>query len=178
MRVNNLDLAVIGGALERGRADINTFAIHKRVDGDLNLSTGSPMFKAEVTHGDRSSTIAIDVAPSFGGQGLAPDPLQFMLAALGACYASTLATIAAMEGFSLRAVSVTAELDANVASVYEMGDAPLMERISVLVSVDADADDQTLDRWQTAARTKCPFVFTIANPIALTTRVQRLAISS
>lgn len=39
--------------------------------------------------------------------------------------------------------------------------------------VSADVDDATPARWQDAARAKCPFVYTILNPIPLTTTVER-----
>ncbi|SDC05147.1 hypothetical protein GA0111570_11616 [Raineyella antarctica] len=48
-----------------------------------------------------------------------------------------------------------------------------MEQISVSVQVAADVDDATLARWQDAARAKCPFVYTVVNPITLTTTVER-----
>lgn len=37
----------------------------------------------------------------------------------------------------------------------------------------ADVDDATLARWQDAARAKCPLAYTIANPIPLTTTIER-----
>jgi uncharacterized OsmC-like protein len=55
-----------------------------------------------------------------------------------------------------------------------MGDGPLMEQISVTVKVGGDVDDDSLARWQQAAREKCPFAFTIINAVPLHTRVERL----
>ena len=173
MRLNNLDLDVLGGVMERGRSDTSVFRMHKRVEGRWSFDAGAPGFTASVQHGSVTTELQVDVAPGFGGQGLAPDPLQYMLAGLGACYAATLVTIAATEGIALDAVSVVAEQDVNVAAVYDLGDAPLMEQISVSVKVAAGVDDATLTRWQDEARAKCPFVYTVTNPIPLTTTVSR-----
>lgn len=173
MRLNNLDLDVLAGVMERGRADASVFRLHKRVEGRWSFTAGEPAYTASVQHGSTATDLHVDVAPGFGGQGVAPDPLQYLLAGLGACYAATLVTIAATEGVTLDAVSVVAEQDVNVAAVYDAGDAPLMEQISVTVHVTADVDDATLDRWQDAARAKCPFVYTILHPISLTTTVDR-----
>ena len=173
MGLNNLNLDVLGDVLERGRTDASAFRLHKRVEGRWSFTPGEPAFTASVPHGGASTDLHVDIAPGFGGQGLAPDPLQYLLTGLAACYASTLVTIAATEGIALASLTVVAEQDVNVAAVYDAGDAPLMEQVSVTVQVVADVDDATLARWQDAARAKCPFAYTIVNPIPLTTTVER-----
>lgn len=87
--------------MERGRTDASVFRLHKRVEGRWSFTAGEPAYTASVSHGDATTDLHVDIAPGFGGQGLAPDPLQYLLAGLGACYASTLVTIAATEGVAL-----------------------------------------------------------------------------
>lgn len=174
MKLNGIDMAVIGGAVERGRTDPGVFRMHKRVEGTWSFAEGTPAFTTTVSHGSRTTELTVDIAPGFGGGGHAPDPLQFMLAGLGACYAATVVTVATMEGVELTELTVVAEQDVDVAAVYEMGNEPLMEQITVTVRLSGDVDDATLERWQQAAREKCPFAFTIINPVPLHTRVVRL----
>ncbi|NMM30063.1 MAG: OsmC family protein [Cellulomonas sp.] len=173
MRKNNLDLGVLASVVERGQSDPGVFKMHKRVEGSWNFAEGTPAYTASMVHGERTTSLTVDVAPGFGGGGLAPDPLQYMLTGLGACYAATVVTVAAMEGVDLTALSVVAEQDVDVARVYDMGDGPLMEQISVTVTVATDVSDDTLARWQQAAREKCPFAFTVINAIPLHTVVRR-----
>ncbi|HEY5434054.1 MAG TPA: OsmC family protein [Candidatus Limnocylindrales bacterium] len=174
MKQNNIDMAVLGSVVERGQTDPRVFRMHKRIEGTWSFAEGTPAFTTTVAHGARTTEIAVDIAPGFGGAGLAPDPLQYMLAGLGACYAATVVTIAAMEGVELLELRVVAEQDVDVSRVYDMGDAPLMEQISVTVKIGGEIDDEALTRWQQAAREKCPFAFTIINPVPLLTRVERL----
>lgn len=171
--MNNLNLGVLADVMQRGQTDPSVFSMHKRIEGDWDLTVGRPAFTATVAHGQASSVLNVDIAPGFGGQGLAPDPLQYLLTGLGACYAATVVTLASMEGATIQRLHVTAEQDVNVSAVYDMGDAPLMEQITVSLAITADVDDETLTRWQDAARAKCPFVYTIANPIPLTTTITR-----
>jgi len=174
MKKNNLDLGVLARVVERGQSDPAVFQMHKRVEGTWSFVEGSPAYTASMSHGDRSTVLSVDVAPGFGGGGLAPDPLQYMLTGLGACYAATVVTVASMEGVDLTELSVVAEQDVDVARVYDMGDGPLMEQITVTVKVATDVDDAGLARWQQAARDKCPFAFTIMNAVPLHTLVERL----
>ena len=173
MRKNNLDLGVMAGVVERGRSDPGVFTMHKRVAGTWSFVEGTPAYTASMAHGELTSVLSVDVAPGFGGSGLAPDPLQYLLTGLGACYAATVVTVAALEGVDLSALSVVAEQDVDVARVYDLGDGPLIEQITVTVTVATDVDDQTLARWQQTAREKCPFAFTVINAIPLRTVVQR-----
>lgn len=173
MKKNNLDLGVLAGVVERGQADPAVFKMHKRVEGSWSFVEGRPAYSASMTHGDGSTVLSVDIAPGFGGSGLAPDPLQYLLTGLGACYAATVVTVASMEGIDLTELSVVAEQDVDVARVYDMGDGPLMEQITVTVKVAADVDDATLARWQQVARDKCPFAFTIVNAVPLHTVVER-----
>jgi uncharacterized OsmC-like protein len=158
MKKNNLDLGVLAGVVERGQSDPGVFKMHKRVEGAWSFAEGTPAYTASMVHGERTTSLSVDVAPGFGGGGLAPDPLQYMLTGLSACFAATV---------------VTAEQDVDVARVYDMGDGPLMEQITVTVKVATDVSDDTLARWQQAAREKCPFAFTVINAIPLHTVVER-----
>lgn len=174
MKKNNLDLGVLAGVMERGQSDTSVFTMHKRVEGIWSFAEGTPAYTASMTHGDRTTELSVDIAPGFGGGGLAPDPLQYLLTGLGACYAATVVTVASMEGVDLTELTVVAEQDVDVARVYDMGDGPLMKQITVTVKVATDVDDDTLARWQQVARDKCPFAFTIINAVPLHTTVERL----
>ncbi|MHB1064654.1 MAG: OsmC family protein [Georgenia sp.] len=173
MRKNNLDLGVLGSVVERGQSDPGVFKMHKRVKDSWSFAEGTPAYTASMAHGEHTTSLSVDVAPGFGGSGLAPDPLQYMLTGLGACYAATVVTVAAMEGVDLTELSVVAEQDVDVARVYDMGVGPLIEQMTVTVTVGTDVSDDTLARWQQAAREKCPFVFTVINAVPLRTVVQR-----
>lgn len=173
MQGNGLNLGRLAEVMERGQSDASVFTMHKQVEGQWHFGTDAPAFTTTVAHGERSTSLSVDVAPGFGGNGIAPDPLQYLLTGLAACFSATVVTLASMEGVELEALSASANIDLDVASVYGMGEQSLVSGIAVQVRVTADVDDATLVRWQDTARAKCPFAFTIANPIPLTTIVKR-----
>lgn len=173
MKRNNVNLYAIATLADRLRADPAAVRVQRRVEGTWHLDDGSPQFTATVAHGEHASVLQGDLAASFGGSGLAPDPLQYMLFGLAACYTATVVTIASTEGVDLRAVHAVAENSVDVSRVFGIGDGPLVDRVSVRVAVSGAADDAQLARWAAAARERCPFAFTIAHAIALETRVER-----
>ncbi len=173
MKKNNVNLAAVGALAERVKMDPSAAKLQKRVEGTWSFREGSPQFTATVAHGDRTSLLQADMPVPFGGAGAAPDPLQYMLFGLAACYTATLVMIASMEGVDLGEVKAIAENAVDASRVFGVGDRPLVERVSVRVSVKAPVDDARLARWEQAARESCPFAFTIANAVPLETRVDR-----
>lgn len=173
MTRNNVNLAAVAALAERAGSEPSAARLQKRVEGIWSHRAGSPQFSATLGHGSGSSVLSADMAMPFGGGGLAPDPLQYMLFGLAACYTATLVMIASLEGVDLGEVKAVAENVVDVSKVFGLADRPLVERISVRVSVAAKVDDATLARWAEGARAKCPFAFTIANAVPLETRVER-----
>lgn len=173
MKLNNVNLATIGTLAERAKADVSVLRMQKRVDGAWSSADGTPQFSATLAHAAGETVLRADMAPGFGGGGLAPDPLQYMLFGLAACYSATLVMLASMEGVTLDEVRATAENSVDSAKVFGFGTGPLVERVSVKVTVRTSADDASLSRWEQAAREKCPFAFTVANAVPLETRVTR-----
>ena len=173
MKSNGIDLTVLAGVLERGRQDPAALKMDKRVEGTWNFAAGAPAFTATVAHGKQTSTLHVDIAPGFGGAGLAPDPLQCMLLGPGSCDAAAVVTIAAMENIEISDLRVIAASHADMSRVYDIADNPLIERVSVIVKVAADVDDDTLSRWQLSAWDKCPFAYTVTNAVPLETHIQR-----
>jgi uncharacterized OsmC-like protein len=170
---NNVNLAAVEALAERARTEPAAVRLQKRVEGSWSLREGTPQFRASVSHGDGASVLQADMAPAFGGGGLAPDPLQYLLFGLAACYTATLVMIASMEGVELGEVRTVAENSVDVSRTLGLGDKPLVERVSVRVTVSAPVDEARLAAWAKAAREGCPFAFTVANAVPLETVVER-----
>lgn len=173
MKLNNVDMSAVGALAERAKQDPAVLRMQKRVEGAWSSGAGTPQFSATVAHGSTQTVLRADMAQPFGGGGLAPDPLQYMLFGLAACYSATVVMLASMEGATLEEVKAVAENSVDSGKVFGFGDRPLVERVSVRVTVRADVDDATLARWAQGAREKCPFAFTVANAVPLETRVER-----
>lgn len=171
--MNNVNLAAVGALAERAKADPLAVRLLKRVEGSWSLRDGTPQFSASVAHGAGGTALVADMAPPFGGGGLAPDPLQYLLFGLAACYTATLVLIASGEGVELQGVHTVAEMAVNAARTFGLGNGALVEKVSVRVTVSAPVDDARLAGWAKAATEACPFAFTVANPIPLVTSVVR-----
>lgn len=106
--------------------------------------TNTP-YKQQITVGNH--TFTADVTPEKGGQDTAPDPHQYLLAALGACTNMTLQMYASRKGWDLKGVSV--ELSEGKSAD---GRTPKIEKN---ISVQGNLTDDQVKRLKSIAEA-CP----------------------
>lgn len=152
-------------------ADPTTAIKRKRVEGEWVFAEGQPQFTATLAFKEGDVTAQSDFPTFLGGYGLAPDPIQYCLYGLAACYVGTFVSVAAAEGVALRSVRVVVENTLNLAKTVGLSAAPIVERVDVTLAVDADASIAKLEELDGIARGRCPGVYCLAHPIAVTTHL-------
>ena len=164
MRRNNIDLDAAAAFAAEVQQDPAKALKQKRVEGAWNLAEGMPQFTAVLEHANGTTTVEADGPPFLGGSGLRPDPVQYCLFGLAACFAQTLASIAAEQGIELRELRVVAENRVNLLKPLGLGEQPVVERVQLTVSASADRD---LGPLIAAAKERCPGVYCLTKPIPL-----------
>ncbi len=173
MKPNNINLPGMMAFVEQATSDPNVLKKQKRVEGIWDFQEGHPQFKATLAYPSGERTLEADLAPFMGGAGLAPDPIQYCLYGLAACFAGTFMSLAAAEGVVLRSLRVVAENQVDLTRPMGLGDKPVVERTSITLIADADADDAKLALLKGLTRERCPGVYCLTNPIPLDTKVTR-----
>src|SRR3989344_4760096 len=108
MKLNNVDIEKAGAFIEEVKQDKSKALKIKRVEGTWNLKEGKVQFTSTLEHAQGSTITEADGPPFLGGSGLKPDPVQYCLFGLAACYAQTFASIAAAKGVELKQLKVAA----------------------------------------------------------------------
>lgn len=167
MKVNNVDVEKVGAFVEEVKKDDSKAVKVKRVEGEWNFEDGMPQFKAGLKHGEGVSVIEADGPPFLGGGGLKPDPVQYCLFGLAACFAQTYASIAVEKGIKLGKLKVAAENKVNLSKALGLSDEPIVEEVKLSVEVSSDAGQDETDEVLESARERCPGVYCLTNPIKL-----------
>ncbi|MBS3053119.1 MAG: OsmC family protein [Candidatus Aenigmarchaeota archaeon] len=162
IKLNNVDTAKAGAFLEEVKADRNKAIKIKRVEGEWNFS--GVQFTATLEHATGKTTVEADGPPIMGGYGLKPDPVQYCLFGLAACYAQTFASIAAEKGIELKQLKITVENNVNLSKSLGLGDEPIVENVKLLVTASGNGD---LKEIESLAKERCPGVYCLTNPIKL-----------
>src|SRR3989338_7787303 len=85
--------------------------------------------KKDKTKALKTKNVEADGPPFMGGSGIKPDPVQYCLFGLAACYAQTFASVAAEKGIKLNKLKVAAENKVNLIKALGLSDEPIVEKV-------------------------------------------------
>ena len=173
MKLNNINLDEAGAFVEEVKADKSKAIKVKRVEGAWSFKGGEPQFASTLEHANGSTIVEADAPPFMGGSGLKPDPVQYCLFGLAACFAQTFASIAAENGIELKKLKVTAENKVNLSRALGLSNEPIVERVKLSVDVLSEADESRLKEIEELAKERCPGVYCLTNPIKLDIEVTK-----
>lgn len=164
--INGVDLAGLSGLAERFGADpseaVVSFTARSRWTGGFESAT-------EVRH---HPPVVVDEPESLGGHDVAPNPVEYVLAALGSCLTVGYAAGASVRGIELRSLEIEIEgvLDLRVFLGLVDGHAGY-ERIEVTTRVESDASAEELEALHQAVVATSPVGHTLQKPVELVTRL-------
>ena len=166
MKINNVNLEKAGAFVEEVKQDKNKALKVKRVEGTWNLESGKVQFTSTLEHPNGRTIVEADGPPFMGGSGIKPDPVQYCLFGLAACYAQTFASIAAEKGIKLKHLKVAAENKVNLSKALGLSNEPIVEKVVLEINASA-SKGENLDEVKKLAEQRCPGVYCLTNAIKL-----------
>ena len=119
----------------------------------------------------RDFSVDVDEPPVLGGTNLAPNPVEYALAALATCQEITYRLHAAALGIPLREVSVKLEGDIDLRGFFAVNDTvrPGFKEIRGTVRFDSPAEPEQLQKLPEVVDAHCPVLdlFRNATPVHL-----------
>jgi len=173
MKINNVNLEKAWAFAEEVKADKSKAIKTKKVEGSWNFGEGKPQFLSTLEHANGSTIVEADGPPFMGGSGIKPDPVQYCLFGLAACFAQTFASIAAEKGIKLDKLKVSAENKVNLSMALGLSDEPIVEKVKLSVEVSSEAVKGRLKEIEELAKQRCPGVYCLTNPIKLDIEVTK-----
>jgi putative redox protein len=132
------------------------------------------LFQAQSRLGDglnsavaiRQFSVGVDEPPGLGGQDIAPNPVEYILAALGSCQEITYRLYADALGIPLNGVSVqlTGAIDLQGFFNVRQDVRPGYQTIEAEVILDSPASEQDLARLKDIVDRHCPVLDILRNP--------------
>lgn len=171
MGLNNINTDAAQKFMEEARNDPQVAKKSKRVEGEWVFEEGKPQFKATLAFKEGERVVECDFAPFLGGRGLAPDPIQYCLYGMAACYAATFVSLATMEGIALRGLKIAVENKVDLTRTLGLSSNPIVEGVEMTLTVTSDVSREKLEQIEALARDRCPGVYCLINPIQLTTHL-------
>ncbi len=127
----------------------------KRVTGSWVFEQGKPQFVSSIEYAGGNVVLNAELPPFAGGWGTSPDPVQYCLYGLVACFAATFAAIAAGEGIQLTRLEVTAENWMDLRKQMGLANGNIIDKVRFTVHAEGASRDE-LDRVLNLAKERCP----------------------
>lgn len=170
MRLNNVNVDRVNGTVLEYKNNIAKAKKVNKLEGEWNPGTGT-QFKATVQFEGGKATIEADQPTFMGGGGTQPGPMIYCLYGSASCYVATFATIAAMEGVTLKKLKITAESFMDFSKVFGLSENPITEKVKFTIHVESDAPKEKIQAIEDRAAKTCPAVYCLTNPIPLETEI-------
>lgn len=120
----------------------------------------------------RGFKMVIDEPENLGGTNDGANPVEYVLAALSGCLNVVGHIVAKEMDFTLRGIEFELEGDLDPAkfSGKDTDERAGYKEIRVKIKPDADADEETLEKWLETIESRCPVSDNIANatPVKIT----------
>ena len=164
--LNNVNIEGFTSTVTRARGDETLRRMTVHLDGHWIIDRGQPQFVGSLpTPVAGPKELFADFPPGMGGWGLAPSAVQYCLYGAQACFVSTFALVASLEGLEFRALRVNTEARINFTRFLGLGDEPVLEGITWEVEVDGDAPRERWERVLQEAEERCPAAWIMKNPV-------------
>jgi uncharacterized OsmC-like protein len=173
MAMNHMNLEGIKTFMGEVEQDHSKAKKSKKIECSWNFEEGKPQIDSKVQHPQGETILHSDFAPFMGGEGLAPDPIQYCLFGLAACFAGTFMSMATMMGIKIHDLRVSAENFVDLSKTLGITNNPIVEKVKITATVKSDAEEGQLKELQRMAYERCPGVYCLVNPIPLETALVR-----
>ncbi len=171
MGLNNVNTEKLEATVKEFQKDLSKAKKVNKIEGDWNPGKGS-QFRATVQFEGGKATLEADQPSFLGGGGTQPGPMIYCLYGSASCYAATFATMAAMEGITLKKLKIIAESSMDFSKVFGLSDNPIAGKVKFTLFVESDAPAEKIKKLEELSKERCPAVYCLTNAIPLETELK------
>ena len=166
MIVNRVDVDKFKETVEKARKDPSSGKKTMEIEGEWRIGKTGPQFESKIkTERGGEITLQSDETLILGGGGTAPNPVQYCIYGLIACYAATFAKWAAIEGIVLKSFKIKATSNMDLTGAFGVTQNPILEHLKWEMIVDTDASMEKLNRLNEIAKERCPGYYCVTHEI-------------
>ena len=170
--MNNVDVSRLQKFVEEVKQDPAQALKRKSVAGSWVFEEGKPQFVATLEYPKGSVTLSCELPPFAGGWGTSPDPIQYCLYGLAACFAATLMATATSEGIELKKLEVKAENEIDLHKHLGLSKNPIIKKVKITVKAEGPSESD-MRRLIKLAEERCPGVECVTSSIPFETSLEQ-----
>jgi len=128
----------------------------------------------------RNFEIVVDEPEALGGTDVAPNPVEYVLAAFAGCLNVMGHLVAQEMGIELKNLKIEMEGDLNPAKLFGKCDKERAGYKNIIVKLipETEADDSTLEKWLHEVECRCPVSDNLQNITPVKVELEKFSMAS
>ena len=128
----------------------------------------------------RNFEIVVDEPEALGGTDVAPNPVEYVLAAFAGCLNVMGHLVAQEMGIELKNLKIEMEGDLNPAKLFGKCDKERAGYKNIIVKLipETEADDSSLEKWLHEVECRCPVSDNLQNITPVTVELEKFSMAS
>lgn len=138
-------------------------------EGNWEIGKNGPQFSAKMdTENGGQFLIQSDEPVALGGSGTAPNPVQYGLYGIAACYSAAFVKWISMEGIKIDKFKVKVKADMDIAAslgIFKEPPVPFYEHIKFEIIIDSDLSMEEIERFNEITKQRCACYYCLTTAI-------------
>ena len=165
--INRINIEVFKETIENAKKDPSSSIKNLEIEGTWRLNEQyGPQFETKLkTENAGDILVQSDETIILGGGGTAPNPVQYCIGGLLACYSATFVKWASMEGIRLKSFKIKGTAKMNLSAALGLSENPPLNNLHLELLIESSASMEILLEINEIAKKRCPGYYCLTHGI-------------
>lgn len=165
--MNRINIEVFKETVENVKKDPSTALKTLEFEGVWRLDADSgPQFETKLkTENAGEILVQSDETIMLGGGGTAPNPVQYCIGGLLACFSATFVKSASMEGILIKEFKIRGIINMDLSAALGLSKNPAFSNVRLELMIESDATLEKLLEINEIAKQRCPAYYCLSHAI-------------
>ncbi|MHA2036068.1 MAG: OsmC family protein [Promethearchaeota archaeon] len=176
--INRINIEVFKGTVENAKKNPSSSIKNLEIEGSWRLDEqDGPQFETKLkTENAGEILVQSDETLILGGGGTAPNPVQYCIGGLLACYSATFVKWASMEGINLTSFKIKATAKMDISAALGLSENPALNDLRLELLIETTSSLERLLEINEIAKKRCPGYYCLTNAIIPQIEIKKDAI--
>lgn len=168
-KINRINIDRFCETVQNAKSDLSKSKKVIAFEGNWEIGKDGPQFSAYInTENGGKFLIQSDEPVALGGSGVAPNPVQYGLYGIAACYSAAFVKWISMEGIKIEKFKVKVKADMDIAAslgIFKEPPVPFYEHIKFEIIIDSDLSMEEIQRFNEITKQRCACYYCLTTAI-------------
>lgn len=165
--LNRINIKVFKETIENSERDPSSSIKNLKIEGKWRLDAqDGPQFET-ILNTEKAGEILVqsDETIILGGGGTAPNPVQYCIGGLLACYSATFIKWASMDGIIFKSFKIRGTAKMDLSAALGLSENPPLQNLRMELIIESDASMEKLLEINEIAKKRCPGYYCLTHAI-------------